>query len=312
VDEEAVYVTSNMFPLTNQTARFNCLLWIVAKNPWYTGGNPSNSWKVYDYLVLAGSGVRTTHMPAMVRGGGIPGNVGTYLVAYSGLRNVNIERVQIIEIINPLNNPTFRQAFVSLGDIERADLPLPQAEQLGRPERIETNDRRALDAVWVNNQLWMVFTVRSAGRANGYWVKLNANGVNFPPSVNSGAPITGADLGPNMYTYFPSIDVNSNGIAAFGFSASSSGLYAGAYATIRDDNADPVGRQRPSDVVRAGVAPYYITFSGTRNRWGDYTGMALDPVEDRCFWAYNQYASQPCYTFTVRDQSGCWNTAWAR
>ena len=32
----------------------------------------------------------------------------------------------------------------------------------------------------------------------------------------------------------------------------------------------------------------YFSFA---TRWGDYTGISVDPIDDLCFWVYNQYAN---------------------
>jgi hypothetical protein len=308
VDKEALYITNNMFSVSSGTF-VTSRIWIIDKLSFYDGGTAV--FNQYDYVDEAGGGTKLTHMPAMVRApNGIPNNVGTYLVGYSGLSNSVQQFIQIVEISNPLSvPPTFRLVQVPIGDIDDLTGPLPGAPQPDRPELIATNNRRALDAVWVDNALWMVTTVEDfSGESSAYWLKFNADGINAPTLADQGY-INGEDLGPGTFTYFPSIDVNSKGVAAFGFAASSLTIYAGAYATIRDDTVDPPGAVRiPADVVKAGTHPYFIDFSGGLNRWGDYTGMALDPVDDDCFWAFNEYASAPC--FTSGTQSGCWKTAW--
>ena len=314
VDEEAVYITNNMFPVRNGVGRFNSLLWIVDKTPFYTGGTAV--WNVHDYIAAAGSGVRNTHMPAMVRNAtGIAPNVGTYLVAYSGLNGGGTnEAVQIIRINNPLaENPAFTQNLVIVGNIENRQQEFPNAPQPETDELIETGDRRALDAVWVKNELWMVTTVSGADRTFAYWFKFRANGIEVPRIADQGF-INGDDIEAGAFTYFPSLDVSSNGVAAFGFAASSPNtIFGSAYATIRNDMTDAPGTVRPPDVVKAGLGPYFQVFGGTSNRWGDYTGMSLDPEDDRCFWAFNEYASgdRDCGS-TANGQFGCWKTAWAR
>ena len=37
---------------------------------------------------------------------------------------------------------------------------------------------------------------------------------------------------------------------------------------------------------------YVRTFGGSRNRCGDYSGLALCPVDEAVFWLYNTYACQ--------------------
>jgi hypothetical protein len=93
-------------------------------------------------------------------------------------------------------------------------------------------------------------------------------------------------------------------VAAFRFAAFSTRFYPSAYATIEG------GAFHPPDLVRAGRAPYNVRF-GTKNRWGDYSGMSLDPADEDCFWAFNEYAGST--DFSDSDgQFGSWKTAWAR
>lgn len=164
----------------------------------------------------------------------------------------------------------------------------------------------------------MVSTVVSvAGEAMACWLKFdNADGVTLPPTIADQGCIDGKDFRAGTYTLFPSIDVNSNGMAAFGLWASPATAHAGACATIRDDRMDAIGTVRASDVVKEGEAPCCVDFGKPRNRWGDCAGMALDPAEERCFWVFNQHAAPNCTTFNSTGshgpQFGCWKTAWAR
>jgi hypothetical protein len=178
VDEDAVYITNNMYA-ADGSGFTNSLLWIIEKSPFYNGGIVS--FKRYDYITLAGQGRRGTHMPAMVRDlNGIAPSVGTYLVSYGRITDGTNEYVQIIQITNPLSsNPTFTQYLVNVGNIEiREDLP--PAPQPRISNLIDTGDRRALDAVWVNNQLWMVTTITLNDQASAYWFKFNADGIIAP------------------------------------------------------------------------------------------------------------------------------------
>jgi hypothetical protein len=99
------------------------------------------------------------------------------------------------------------------------------------------------------------------GVTSAYWLKFYADGEATPTIVDQGF-IDGEDIGSNTFTFFASINVNSKGVAAFGFAASSSSIYASAYAAIRDDTMDTPGTVRSPDLVKAGTAPYFITFEG--------------------------------------------------
>ena len=80
--------------------------------------------------------------------------------------------------------------------------------------------------------------------------------------------ITGEDIAPSTSTFFASVAVNMNHDVKFGFSASASSIYGGAYMTSRAQT-DPPGTVQASATVQAGLDYYLRTFGGPRNRWGD-------------------------------------------
>jgi hypothetical protein len=55
--------------------------------------------------------------------------------------------------------------------------------------------------------------------------------------------------------------------------------------------------------MKAGEAPYYRTFGGPRNRWGDYSATCVDPVDDTTLWTIQEYAKTPEST---------WGTWWGK
>jgi hypothetical protein len=97
----------------------------------------------------------------------------------------------------------------------------------------------------------------------------------------------------------------------FGFSASAPTLYAGAYAAGRAAGDAP-GTVQPALTIHAGEDWYFRRFGGTRNRWGDYSGIAVDPEADEAFWVFNEFADQRGTPTNMGTQDGRWGTAWAR
>ena len=63
--------------------------------------------------------------------------------------------------------------------------------------------------------------------------------------------------------------------------------------------------------LQAGL-DYYVrafsAFGGQDNRWGDYSGIALDPTDDDVFWVFNEFADFRGTAFGGED--GRWGTAW--
>ena len=125
--------------------------------------------------------------------------------------------------------------------------------------------------------------------------------------------IGGEDIATGTYTFFPSVAVNKKGDAKFGFSASASTIFAGAFVTGREKK-DPPGTVQGSETVKAGEGPYKRFFGGGSNRWGDYSGISVDPKGDKKFWVFNQFAdTQGTPTGgTFGPEDGRWGTAWAQ
>jgi hypothetical protein len=81
-----------------------------------------------------------------------------------------------------------------------------------------------------------------------------------------------------------SIAMDTVGNIAVGYSASSNSLYPAIRYTGRLAG-DPLGTlQAENSIISGGGAQ-----SAPLSRWGDYTSMAVDPVDDCTFWYTDQY-----------------------
>ncbi|NUM75586.1 hemolysin, partial [candidate division KSB1 bacterium] len=283
-------------------------LWIVNKTPFYTGGSAFVT--VHDPSAAASlPGSAFTLQPAHMFGTG-PNGMGTFLVS-TGWAQGSTDGLSIIRVDNPLANPTFSNQFISLGNITGSTFP--DAPQKGTAVRIETNDVRALNAVWRNNVLWTTNTVvppsgPDAGQATAHWYKINTSNL-ASLSLQDQGDVGGEDIASGTYTFFPSIAVDASGNMAVGFAASGPNIYPGAYYTGRLAY-DPAGTVQPTGVLRSGLDFYRRTFSGTRNRWGDYSGISVDPVDDATFWIFNEYAiTRGTILPQYPVQDGRWGTA---
>ena len=315
VDEEAVYITANMF--TFGSGSFGASrLWIVRKGSgtggFYDGG--SLSYTLHDPSVQAGlSDQSFTMQPAHILGaGGVAPGVGTFLVSANWNQGAN-ESLSIIRVDNPLGSPTFTNQFVNIGDIHNGSLVFPDAPQAGTANLIDAGDRRALHAVWRDNSLWVVHTVNpptgsDAGQATAHWCEIDTVNLSSLSLIEQGN-IGGEDIAPGTHTFYPSIAVDASGNVGIGFAASAPTIFPGAYYTGRKAS-DPAGRMQPSAALAAGV-DYYIRFFGTtRNRWGDYSGISVDPSDDATFWVFNEYALTRGTPISGED--GRWGTRFGR
>lgn len=90
--------------------------------------------------------------------------------------------------------------------------------------------------------------------------------------------------------YEPSISINGNGDIAIGYTKSSLELYPSIFITGRRAD-DPLGEMTYEE-IGAYMGLNYVNIynsSNGRNRWGDYTSMVVDPVDDSTFWYTSTY-----------------------
>jgi len=185
------------------------------------------------------------------------------------------------------------------------NLGFPDAAQQGSPTGVDSGDSRMLDAEFRNGRLWATNAGGlpfggASDRTASAWYEIDPTNVASP--FVQGGLIAGAS---NEHFFYPSIAVNRNDDVLIGFSHSSPSLfveagYAGRLKT------DPLGTTRAPVVFQVGKDSYVKTFSGSRNRWGDYSQTSVDPKDDRTFWTIQEYAEAGAPSF---DR---WGTRWAQ
>ncbi len=328
VDEEAVYITANMFAFEVDGGTFGGnRLWIIDKglaSGLYAGGTASVA--VYNPTPLGG--VAGTAQPAHIFGAA-PTNVGTWLSAYNGLHSGTNALLQLVRVDKPLGSIAFvGPTNISLGNIDDTAQGLEDAPQLGSTVPVEVNDRGTLSAVWRNNHLYVTTTVRpptgtDTGQTTAHWIEVDT--APATPALLDQGNVGGEDLDTGAYTFFPAIGVNDFEDVVIGFAVSGPDIHPSSAYTSRQAG-DPAGMNSGAQYLRQGTDYYIRTFSAdacppARNRWGDYSGIAVDP-SDQCFWVYNQHAilrgtetaGSACSAMPPEPsvEDGRWGTAYGR
>ena len=288
VNTDAIFITNNMFSFGGSSKGER--LWIITKGVGSGGFYDSGGTAVVNiYDPPATSGYTITYQPAHMFGSA-PSSVLTYLVGYSSLSDGTNEYISVISVTGTHASATLEATLVSLGDIENTSTAMPDAPQSGTATLVETNNRRAMQAIWRSNALWAVTTiVNSSTEATVHWVKATASSSTPSTPISDQGDIGGEGIATGTHTFMPSIAVNSSGDMIVGFAASASTIFPGAYYAGRL-SGDGAGTTNSAVVVKAGLAYYVRTFGSSRNRWGDYSGMSIDPSDDATFWVFNQYA----------------------
>jgi hypothetical protein len=323
IDQNAVYLTGNMFDIPSQTQYGGSRLWILNKSDLYAGN--TSTVNIYDPATLSGAttGLQTLE-PAHMYGTSTTGT-SEFLVSATDENDVEFhdlngaDYINVVSIQNPLTSPTFTNQFIMLGatpaaaNIESSTLPGPAPQASGDPG-IETNDARVLSVVWRNNSLWAVNTINpntgpDAAQATVHWYKIDTT-TPAALSLADQGNVGGEDIALGTWTYMPSIAVDGAGDMAIGFSASGDNLLAGAYYTGRRPTDLP-GTVETSATLAEGQDGYIRTFGSGSNRWGDYSAISVDPGDDKTFWVYNQYALTRAALPDANGEDGLWGTRYA-
>ncbi|MCA1631366.1 MAG: lamin tail domain-containing protein, partial [Acidobacteria bacterium] len=123
---------------------------------------------------------------------------------------------------------------------------------------------------------------------------------------------TATKLNGGKHYVYGGIAVNKNGDILLGYTQAASNQFFSAGYSFRL-GTDAAGTMRDPVIYKAGEDYYSKTFSGTRNRWGDYSHAVVDPSNDRDLWVVQEYAG----TRTVPDantttNNSRWGTWWAK
>ena len=149
------------------------------------------------------------------------------------------------------------------------------------------------NSIWTNH---CVYSDDGQDRTVARWYELDVSKFitkNKVKLVQAG----NADTGGTSNQIYPSINVDACGNMAIQFTMVGLEQYPAIAYTGRLKN-DPKGTVRfPVEIAQGGELYYQF---GNPNRYGDYSGLAIDPCDHKTFWLFNQYpvAENPG---TVRD-----------
>ncbi len=261
VDANGIYVTGNLFGFTGGFAG----AWFRSfdKTPLLTGGTA-----VYaDVNYSSSSSVQVAS-------------------AYPDTKALFVSRasstaVRLHSIANPFTAPVVSIKTVTVA----SNAAPPTAPVKGSTTgTLDTLDGRMMNANIRDGKLYAAHCISSSSKAAARWYQMNLN--NWPTTTTatptlgqSGTilPSTGES------TFFPAIAANARGDVAVAYGASSLTVYPQVSISARRA-LDPTGTMSQSTVLANGTtAP---TAAG--NRWGDYFGIAVDPVNDCTFWCIGE------------------------
>lgn len=127
------------------------------------------------------------------------------------------------------------------------------------------------------------YTVLANGRTAPRWFEFR-NVTNGPVQLFQESTYQPDDTD---WRWMSSVAMDRRGNIAMGYSASSPTIHPGIRFTgrLRRDLINTLGRNEVSIIEGGGSQ------NDTVNRWGDYSDLTVDPVDDRTFWFTSEYYS---------------------
>ncbi len=279
VDSTAIYVTSNQWngSVTPNTFEY-AQLFVFNKAEFYSG--QSASYYVFrgNDLVNSDGTKAATVKPAHEYGTASAEflvNIGTFY----GFSNVTRNLITVWTVTSPLSNPQLnREATVTVGSYKNP----PLAAQGGGGNAIVTDVASASDVVYIGGYAYTTFCTAYN------WGGGTVSAIRYEKiDVSSNVATIDAVYGANgVYYYYPNIFADAVGDMALVFNESNSSQYIGVYWAIRTPSD---AQMEPSQALQLGLGPYKV--GGGNDRWGDYSGISLDPTTSNEFWMCGEYAT---------------------
>jgi hypothetical protein len=275
-DKDAIYITGNQFGFT--TDFFYSKLRVIPKKQLYQNNAHAISWKDFwdfrdpDNLQTVIFGLR----PSISFGN----SEKQFLLNDSPYFFGNFFTLWTVDSI--LTNPSITASNVPVVQY----FPSPNADQFegGRLQIDAQGADIRNEPIYRDSALWAVHAVASGTHKQYSSVRY----VKFDPFNKHTVEDISFGLEGYWHSY-PALMINSKGEMTITYSRSGSDEYVGAFMTGRKKN-DPPGLSS-SVSVHDGRGNYVVDFGTGRNRWGDYSGIGLDPSDGISIWTHTEFAA---------------------
>jgi hypothetical protein len=274
VDNQAIYITSNQYSFAIDAFKY-VKLRILDKAQLYDNTCGPLDWKDFTRLANSDGSLADTVQPAHTFG--TPGV--EYLV---NVRSDTGATINLWILSDPIG-PNTGLSRVGLG-IGAYSAP-QDAEQCNTTTRLETLDARLQNAVYRDGILWTAHTITCQSTNSRACIRLISIDVSGPFIIDDfefGKPLDG------FYYYFPAVMTDNTHDIYVVFNRSSSIECVGIRYTGRL-STEPTNSLQPSALLK-GSTTGYTGGGGNPRRWGDYSGIALDPENADRVWVAGEYA----------------------
>lgn len=278
-DANAIYINSRSWTF-GDTAKYQYnKIRIINKNEIYNNPGGSVSWKdIWDITDPQVSTQSGTYKPDVIIPAITFGSESAHYFLHTPRFGGNF--ISLYKIIDPIGNPSLSRVNIIVDNYGYS----PNANQLGGGATLISSNESGMKSapIYRDGFLWGVHSIANPVFPQNSAVKY------YKINVSNSNIVESAVLGASGYWYiFPNLTVDKDQNVAITYSRSGTDEYCGAFYTTRLKN-DPPGLS-DSKVLQEGKGNYVVTFGSTRNRWGDYMGISLDPSDENNIWMFTEY-----------------------
>ena len=295
IGEDAIYVGANIFT----TGFLESRVYALEKADMYVGAAAA-------FPVQNLGATQDTPQPMNAHGfaqGTWPGDLKHYIITET---NFNGCDQTIFEWDGPFTG------LNTFGSVATVDLCAATGVAAGFPVNavqngaglIQANDWRPLDHEYRNGFGWTTMSI-ACNPGGGTVDCVRWAQISLVPGL-TGLPV--GDIGPEGagvfssngdYRIFPDLAVNDCNDMAVGYTKTSAAIFPAVWFTGRE-SGDAPGTLQAEAQLKAGEI-VYTAFDGSPHRWGDYSGMTIDP-DGLTFWYLGEYSKN------TGNPSGRWGT----
>lgn len=302
LDINGIYIGGNMFSLAGSFLRTNG--YVINRANVMAGG----AYTVYLFASLATTSVAGPYTPQGVDNFDQSVTEGYFV----GVDVLNYGILQVRRVSTPAGVPTISANLTVTVNTTSSPRTVPHLGNSGGASgQLDALDDRLFAAVIRNGRLWTAhnISVNTTGtaattgtvRRNGArWYELHNLGTT-PAVFQSGTIFDPAATASNPRWYsVPSVMVSGQGHAVFSMTTGGNNDRANAAATTRF-SSDAAGTTQTPILLTASSTAYNPPGDGggsSGRRWGDYSYVSLDPLDDMTMWSINQYC-------VVANKYGC-------
>ncbi|MCP4413145.1 MAG: hypothetical protein GY808_11350, partial [Gammaproteobacteria bacterium] len=279
-DANAIYMSGRKFSFSGGW-NYSHIRWVSKTELYNANGGPVNYTDIWDLrdpsntsIRVDGPPVAAVHMDSTDTG---------YLIVDSPYTTSTF--VTLWKIQDPTGTPIISATNVPVTATQNPY----NGQQLGGNQALNVGRRAYRNSVYQNDMLWTCANVGGTGASTfARYLKID---------VLTNTAVEDYSIGASGYYYlYPAIMVDENDNMVMAYTRSGYTEYAGFGYTGRKDS-DQAGYLSPTTILKEGEANYVKTFSGTRNRWGDYMGIDQDPTNRSVIWSLVEYAESPANTW---------------